>query len=94
MEALRDKQLQNYLKNKDKKSGEVKEKNEQVINELVEKIKELNGKPHLNQKENQVDIIKDLNKQSQKIIKIKVTNNMIKIANLDFTFLPNIYFRL
>ena len=28
VEALRDKQLQNYLKNKDKKSGEVKEKNE------------------------------------------------------------------
>ncbi len=78
VEALRDKQLQNYLNNKDKKSGEVKEKNEQVINELVEKIKELNGKPHLNQKENQVDTIKDLNKQYEKLLVTSILNNKEK----------------
>ena len=47
VEALRDKQLQNYLKNRDKQSGEVKEKNEQIINDLIEKIKKFKGKPHL-----------------------------------------------
>jgi len=68
VEALRDKQLQNYLKNKDKKSGEVKEKNELAVNELVEKIKALKGKPYLNQEKNQIDIIKDLNKQYEKLL--------------------------
>jgi len=66
VEALRDKQLQNYLKNKDKKSGEDKEKNELIVKELVEKIKKLKGKPYLNQEKNQIDIIKDLNKQYEK----------------------------
>ena len=37
VEALRDKQLQNYLKNKDKKSGEVKKKNELAVNEFSRK---------------------------------------------------------
>ena len=45
VEALRDKQLQNYLKNRDKQSGEVKEKNEQIKNDLIKKIKALKGKP-------------------------------------------------
>jgi alanyl-tRNA synthetase len=78
VEALRDEQLQNYLKNKDKKSGEVKEKNEQAINELVDKIKELNGKPHLNQKKNHVDIIKDLNKQYEKLLVSSILDNKEK----------------
>ena len=34
VEALRDKQLQNYLKNKDKQTGKTKEKNEEKINNL------------------------------------------------------------
>ena len=41
VEALRDKQLQNYLKNRDKQSGEVKEKNEQIKNDLIKKLKHL-----------------------------------------------------
>ena len=48
IEALRDKHLQNYLKNKDKKSGEFKARNEQIINDLIEKIKAFKEKPHLN----------------------------------------------
>ena len=53
VEALRDKQLQNYLKNKNKQTGEAKEKNEEKINKLISKIKSLKGKPHLNQKKDQ-----------------------------------------
>ena len=68
VEALRDKQLQNYLKNQDKKSGEFKAKNEQIINNLIEKIKALNEKPYLNKEKNQSDIIKELNKQYEKLL--------------------------
>ena len=68
VEALRDKQLQNYLKNKDKKSGEFKAKNEQIINSLIEKIKVLKEKPYLNKEKNQSDIIKELNKQYEKLL--------------------------
>jgi len=68
VEALRDKQLQNYLKNKDKKSGEFKAKNEQIINNLIEKIKALKEKPCLNKEKNQSDIIKELNKQYEKLL--------------------------
>ena len=68
VEALRDKQLQNYLKNKDKKSGEFKAKNEQIINNLIEKIKALKEKPYLNKEKNQSDIIKELNKQYEKLL--------------------------
>ena len=68
VEALRDKQLQNYLKNKDKKSGEFKAQNEQIINNLIEKIKVLKEKPYLNKEKNQSDIIKELNKQYEKLL--------------------------
>ena len=78
VEALRDKQLQNYLKNKDKKSGEAKEKNELAINELVEKIKLLKGKPYLNQEKNQIDIIKDLNKQYEKLLVTSILDDKEK----------------
>ena len=69
VEALRDKQLQNYLKNKDKKSDEFKAgENEQIINNLIEKIKALKEKPYLNKEKNQSDIIKELNKQYEKLL--------------------------
>jgi alanyl-tRNA synthetase len=68
VEALRDKQLQSYLKNKDKKSGEFKAQNEQIINNLIEKIKALKEKPYLNKEKNQSDIIKELNKQYEKLL--------------------------
>jgi len=78
VEALRDKQLQNYLKNKDKKSGETKEKNKLAVNELVEKIKELKGKPYLNQEKNQIDTIKDLNKQYEKLLVTSILDDKEK----------------
>jgi len=78
VEALRDKQLQNYLKSKDKKSGEDKEKNELIVKELVEKIKKLKGKPYLNQEKNQIDIIKDLNKQYEKLLVTSILDDKEK----------------
>ncbi len=78
VEALRDKQLQNYLKNKDKKSGEFKAKNEQIINNLIEKIKALKEKPHLNKEKNQSDIIKELNKQYEKILVNSILEDKLK----------------
>ena len=68
VEALRDKQLQNYLKTQDKKSGEFKAKNEQIINNLIDKIKALKEKPYLNKEKNQSDIIKELNRQYEKLL--------------------------
>jgi len=93
IEALRDKQLQNYLKNKDKKSGEFKAKNEQIINNLIKKIKAFKEKPYLNKEKNQSDIIKELNKQYEKllvnsILKDKSKNiiNDISVNNIKVRF--------
>ena len=78
VEALRDKQLQNYLKNKDKQTGEVKEKNEEKINNLISKIQSLKGKPHLNQEKNQNDLIKDLNRQYEKLLVTSILEDKSK----------------
>ena len=78
VEALRDKQLQNYLKNKDKQTGEVKEKNEEKINNLISKIKSLKGKPHLNQEKDQNDLIKDLNRQYEKLLVTSILEDKSK----------------
>jgi alanyl-tRNA synthetase len=78
VEALRDKQLQNYLKTQDKKSGEFKAKNEQIINNLIDKIKALKEKPYLNKEKNQSDIIKELNKQYEKILVTSILEDKSK----------------
>ena len=89
VEALRDKQLQNYLKNRDKQSGEVKEKNEQIKNDLIKKIKALKGKPHLNKEKNQSDIIRELNKQYEQLLVASIledkTKNIIKDISVNDT---------
>jgi alanyl-tRNA synthetase len=93
VEALRDKQLQSYLKNKDKKSSEFKAQNEQIINNLIEKIKVLKEKPYLNKEKNQSDIIKELNKQYEKLLvtsiiedKSKNIINDISVNNIKVRF--------
>ena len=89
VEALRDKQLQNFLKNRDKQSGEVKEKNEQIKNDLIKKIKALKGKPHLNKEKNQSDIIRELNKQYEQLLVASIledkTKNIIKDISVNDT---------
>ena len=62
VEALREKQLDNYLKNKEKLSDLSAQKNEEIIRDVSEKIIKLGGKPNLDKK-NPNEIIKELTKQ-------------------------------
>ena len=62
VEALRDKQLNEYLKKKEKQSDLNLQKDEQDIKELSEKILKAGGKPDLSNKD-QKELIKDLSKQ-------------------------------
>ena len=62
VEALREKQLQEFLSKKEKLSDLSSQKNEEIIKSLSEKIIKLGGKPNL-KSENQQVLIKDLTKQ-------------------------------
>jgi len=62
VEALREKQLQEFLTKKEKLSDLSSEKNEETIKILSEKIIKLGGKPNL-KSENKHGLIKDLTKQ-------------------------------
>jgi len=81
IEALREKQLEDYLKNQEKLSNESLEKNEKIINELSEKIIKLGGKPNIDQEDQKV-LIKNLNKQLETLLNKSVltdtTKNVIK----------------
>ena len=81
MEALRDKQLQDYLNKKEKLSDISSQKNEEVIKELSKKIIKLGGKPNLDNND-QHGLIKDLTKQFEillvKSILSDKTKNIIK----------------
>jgi alanyl-tRNA synthetase len=81
VEALRDKQLDDYLKNKEKLSNLSSEKNEEEIENLTKQITNLGGKPNLNETDQKI-LIKNLNKQletlSIKLILNDKTKNIIK----------------
>jgi alanyl-tRNA synthetase len=62
IEALRDKQLEDYLKNKEELSYISSEKNDETIKDLNKKIVKLGGKPNL-EEEDQQALIKNLTKQ-------------------------------
>jgi alanyl-tRNA synthetase len=62
IEALRDKQLEEYLNNEKKLSNLNLEKNEKIIDNLSQEILKLGGKPNLN-KSDQKTLIKNLSKQ-------------------------------
>jgi len=66
IEALRDIQLVNFLKEKENLFNLSDKKNEAVIKELETKIIKLGGKPNL-QSNDQVALVKDLNKQFDKL---------------------------
>jgi alanyl-tRNA synthetase len=66
IEALRDKQLEDYLNNKEKLSNISSEKDNELINELSEQIIKLGGKPNLDQSD-QKTLIKNLSKQLETI---------------------------
>jgi len=81
VEAIRDKQLEDYLKNKEKLSGLSAQKDEELINELSEKIIKLGEKPNLDNQD-QKGLIKDLSRQlellSVKSILDDKSKNIIK----------------
>ena len=77
VEALRDKQLDEFLKNKEKQSNLSEQKDEETIKVLSEEIKKLGGKPNLN-KENKKDLIKELNKELEKLSIKEIINNKSK----------------
>jgi alanyl-tRNA synthetase len=66
VEALRDKQLKNYLQNREKLSDLSNTKNEELIQDLSNKITMLGGKPNVGNKDKLL-VIKDLKKQFEKI---------------------------
>ncbi len=66
IEALRDKQLEEYLKNKEKLSNLSAEKDEETIKELSQQIIKLGGKPSLEETD-QKTLIKNLTKQLETI---------------------------
>ena len=59
VEALRDKQLEDYLKNKEKQLNLSSEKNDELIKDLSKQIISLGGKPNLDQSD-QKSLIKNL----------------------------------
>ena len=81
IEALRDKQLEDFLKNKEKLLNQSSEKNEELIKILTKQIIELGGKPNIDQSDQKL-LIKNLTKQletlSVKVILNDKTKNQIK----------------
>ena len=88
IEALRDKQLEEFLTKKEKLSDLSIQKNEEIIKNLSEQIIKLGGKPNLDNK-NHKELIKDLSKhfdqlsvkntlsdKSKNIIKDEIINNI------------------
>jgi len=81
VEALRDRQLDGYLKNKEKLSDLSAQKDEETIKELSEKIIKVGGKPDLSNK-NQKGLIKDLSKQLDQLsVKLILEDKSKNIIN-------------
>jgi len=92
IEALRDKQLDDFLKNKEKLSNLSLEKNDEVIKDLSSQIIDLGGKPTLDQSDQKL-LIKNLGKQLDTLLvksilndktKNKITNEEIKGIKVRF----------
>ena len=77
IEALRDQQLEEFLKNKEKQLNLSDKKDDELIKSLSEEIKKLGGKPNLNN-ENKKDLIKELNKNLEKLSVTEIINNKSK----------------
>jgi len=77
IEALRDKQLEEYLTKKEKLSDLSNQKNEELIKNISEEIRQLGGKPNVNNN-NQKDLIKDLTKQLDNLTIQNILNDKTK----------------
>ena len=82
IEALRDKQLDDYLKNKDKLSNLSSEKNEETIKNLTKQIIGLGGKPTLDQSDQKM-LIKNLTKQLETLSIKSILNDKTKNKIID-----------
>ena len=77
IEALRDKQLEDYLKNKEKLSALSSEKDNETVKDLSEQIIKLGGKPSLDQSD-QKNLIKNLTKQLETLSVNSILNDKSK----------------
>ena len=84
IEALRDKQLDDYLQNKEKLSSLSLEKNEETINTLAKEIIKMGGKPNLDQ-EDQKSLIKNLTKQLELLSVSSILKDKSKNIIIDET---------
>ena len=101
IEALRDKQLDEYLKNKEKLSTETNQKNNEIIKDLSKKIIELGAKPNI-KNEDTLSLIKDLNIQLEQLkvgsilqdkSKNKITNLVVNKINVRFQNIQDLPFK-
>ncbi len=77
IEALRDNQLEDYLKNKEKLFNQSSEKNDEIINDLTQQITSLGGKPTLDQSDQKL-LIKNLTKQLETLSVKTILNDKNK----------------
>ena len=77
IEALRDKQLEDFLLHKEKQSNLSAQKDEKTINMLAKDIETFGGKPNL-ENQNAKDLIKDLTRQLEKLSISKILNDKSK----------------
>ena len=77
IEALRDKQLEDFLKDKEKQSNLSAQKDEKTIEMLTKDITSFGGMPNLENK-NPKDLIKDLTRQLEKLSIGKILNDKSK----------------
>jgi alanyl-tRNA synthetase len=77
IEALRDKQLEDYLKNKEKLSNLSSEKNDEIIKDLTKQIINFGGKPSLDQSDQKL-LIKNLTKQLETLSIKSILNDKTK----------------
>ncbi len=82
IEALRDKQLDDFLKNKEKLSNLSLEKNDEVIKNLSSQIIDLGGKPTLDQSDQKL-LIKNLGKQLDTLLVKSILSDKTKNKIID-----------
>ena len=85
IEALRDKQLEDYLNKKEKLLNQSSEKNDELIKDLSKQIISLGGKPNVDQSDQKL-LIKNLTKQLETLTVKSILNdkkkNIIKDENI------------
>jgi alanyl-tRNA synthetase len=77
IEALRDKQLEEYLENKEKQLNLSSEKNDEIIKDLSDQIISLGGKPSLDEEDQKI-LIKNLTKQLETLSVNSILNDKSK----------------